>query len=103
MNSCTFQQADEMINWIKNLLMQYGIRIIETNGSERILSDYYNDFRLYLRLHKIGYKFYVVIRRCKEHGINDKLNKEAPVAYFKDCSHEEAQIKGIEHFLYMIS
>ena len=73
------------------------------NNDQRILSDYYNGFRLYLKPHKTGYKFYVAIRRRKEHGIDDNLNKEAPVAYFKDCSLEEAKIKGIEHFLYMIN
>ncbi|WP_460278596.1 hypothetical protein [Clostridium sp. CTA-5] len=60
--------------------MQYGIRIVETVVKE--LSDYYNDFRLYLRLHKTGYKFYVAIRRCKEHGINDKLNNLVYPKYY---------------------
>lgn len=73
------------------------------NNSERILSDYYNGFRLYLKQYKTGYKFYVAIRRRKKHGLDDNLMRESPVAYFKNCSFEEAKIKGIEHFLYMIS
>lgn len=72
------------------------------NSSEIILSDYYNGFRFYLRQHKTGYKFYVAIRRRKEHGIGDNLTQGTPVAYFKDCNLEEAKIKGIEHFIYMI-
>lgn len=73
------------------------------NSSEIILSDYYNGFRLYLKKYKTGYKFCVAIRRHKEHGIGDDLLNESPVAYFKDCSLEEAKVKGIEHFIYMIN
>lgn len=71
------------------------------NSSEIILSDYYNGFRLLLKPHNTGYKFYVSIRRHKQHGISDNLTNGTPVAYFKDCSIEEAKIKGIEHFIYM--
>ncbi|WP_143314540.1 hypothetical protein [Clostridium sp. HBUAS56017] len=73
------------------------------NSSERILSDYYNGFRLILKSYKKGYKFYVSIRRHKKHGIGDNLTNGTPVAYFKDCSLDEAKVKGIEHYLYMIS
>jgi hypothetical protein len=73
------------------------------NSAECILSDYYNGFRLYLRPYKTGYKFYVAIRRFKVNGIDDKLLNDSPVAYFKDCSLNEAKIKGIEHFQWMMN
>jgi hypothetical protein len=72
------------------------------NNEKRILSDYFNGFRLYLKPHKTGYKFYLSIRRHKEYGIDDKLLLESPVAYYKDCSLNEAKIKAIEHFMWMI-
>ncbi|QVK19678.1 hypothetical protein KHQ81_15635 (plasmid) [Mycoplasmatota bacterium] len=73
------------------------------NDEYMILSDYYNGFRMYLKKYKKGYKFYVSIRRQKKHGIDNKLIHESPVAYFNHCSLNEAKIKGIEHFQWMIS
>lgn len=72
------------------------------NTVNTILSDYFNGFRLYLKPHKTGYKFYIAVRRHKEHGINDDLLQETPVAYFKDCSLFEAKTKGIEHYQWMV-
>jgi hypothetical protein len=69
---------------------------------EHILSDYCNGFRLYLKSHRQGYKFYVAIRRHKKYGINDDLLRESPVAYFENCDLEEAKRLGIKHFEKMI-
>jgi hypothetical protein len=71
------------------------------NTEEKILSDYYNGFRLTLRKFKSGYKLIVSIRRHKKHGIGDALPNGSPVAYFKDCDLQQAKIKAIEHFLWM--
>ncbi|MCQ4924993.1 hypothetical protein NE686_17970 [Tissierella carlieri] len=73
------------------------------NSNKRILSDYFNGFRLLLKPYKTGYKFYVAIRRHKKHGIGDDLTSGTPVAYFKDCELEQAKIKAIEHFRFMIA
>lgn len=75
----------------------------DRNTENQILSDYFNGFRLYLRLYKTGYKLVVAMRRYNKHGINDNLTSGTPVAYYKNCTMEQAKIKAVEHFQWMIS